>query len=87
MNHYNQKESKFNEKLGNWNPKIIEFNSNENWQYLDSYVWNLVGGEGLGHSAVSITFCGKTFYFDDGWWGYVFRPGDIPFYTFPLPKK
>ena len=78
---------KFNEKLGNWNPKIIEFNSNENWQYLDSYVWNLVGGEGLGHSAVSITFCGKTFYFDDGWWGYVFRPGDIPFYTFPLPKK
>ena len=73
--------------LGNlriFNPKFFKYETNENWQYYDRYFYNLFGAEGLGHAAVSITIGGQKFYFDDGWWGYVFRPSDIPSYSLPL---
>ncbi len=70
--------------LGNFEHNFFKYENNENWQYWDYYVHRIYGGEGLGHAAVSITICGQKFYFDDGWWGYIFRPGDIPFCTLPI---
>ena len=70
-----------------FNPKFFKYETNENWEYYGPNLYKWFGGEGLGHAAVSITICGEKFYFDDGWWGYVYRPSDIPSYSLPLKPR
>jgi hypothetical protein len=40
----------------------------------------------LGHNTVKVTLPdGTVFYLDDGWWGGIFIPEEIPWYVTPIP--
>ena len=65
-------------------PGIIEYNE-RSWDYRYS-AWIFGDSDYVsGHATIEVNICGERYYFDNGWWGHLFK--DIPITVKPSTPR